>query len=456
MMAIAAGRFIKDGDVLFAGTGVAMLAATVAKRIHAPHAHIFFETGGIGPPLDELPMAVADPRVMAFSNLNAGLVEAFSYVANRRLHTIAFLGAAQIDRYGNMNSTVIGDYLAPKVRFSGSGGACDAGSLASGYIVFMQHGVQKFVEKLDYLTTPGWLERRRLAPAAPGTAAAGPSPWSPTSACSSSTRTTHEMYLAERYEGVTPEQVQENTGFALDVSRVDGGRAADRGGAAHPARRRRPAAPDPGLTRAAAGRRRRSAAASGARAALRPVRRPLQPARRRPGIARRAGAATAAGSSTRKLISPPSSSVNTSRCAMRPGGVAPAVLHAGAGHADARHADQLAGDGQEHDAAAGEPQHPAAPAAHVRGPAALVHGAGERHQPLVAGALHLVAQFVGAALGAGADTAKDDRETPTMAAITPASTRIDEQRCPFTAPPEAEGAPRSDGPRRPADDWLLG
>ena len=109
-------------------------------------------------------MAVADPRVMAFSNLNAGLVEAFSYVANRRLHTIAFLGAAQIDRYGNMNSTVIGDYLAPKVRFSGSGGACDAGSLASGYIVFMQHGVQKFVEKLDYLTTPGWLERRRLAP----------------------------------------------------------------------------------------------------------------------------------------------------------------------------------------------------------------------------------------------------------------------------------------------------
>ena len=65
MMAIAAGRFIKDGDMLFAGTGVAMLAAIVAKRIHAPHAHIFFETGGIGPPLEELPMAVADPRVMA-------------------------------------------------------------------------------------------------------------------------------------------------------------------------------------------------------------------------------------------------------------------------------------------------------------------------------------------------------------------------------------------------------
>jgi glutaconate CoA-transferase subunit B len=217
MMAIAAGRFIKDGDVLFAGTGVAMLAATVAKRIHAPHAHIFFETGGIGPLLDELPMAVADPRVMAFSNLNAGLVEAFSYVANRRLHTIAFLGAAQIDRYGNMNSTVIGDYLAPKVRFSGSGGACDAGSLASGYIVFMQHGVQKFVEKLDYLTTPGWLDggdSRKHA----GYRRGGPIAVVTNLCVLKFAEDTHEMYLAERYEGVTPEQVQEHTGFALDVS----------------------------------------------------------------------------------------------------------------------------------------------------------------------------------------------------------------------------------------------
>ena len=163
-MAIAAGRFIKDGDVLFAGTGVAMLAATVAKRIHAPHAHIFFETGGIGPLLEELPMAVADPRVMAFSNLNAGLVEAFSYVANRRLNTIAFLGAAQVDKYGNMNSTVIGDYAAPTVRFSGSGGACDAGSLASGYIIFMQHGVQEVRREARLPDHAGLARGRRLAP----------------------------------------------------------------------------------------------------------------------------------------------------------------------------------------------------------------------------------------------------------------------------------------------------
>ena len=222
MMAIAAGRFIKDGDVLFAGTGVAMLAAAVAKRIHAPHAHIFFETGGIGPPLDELPMAVADPRVMAFGNLNAGLVEAFSYVANRRLHTIAFLGAAQIDRYGNMNSTVIGDYHHPTVRFSGSGGACDAGSLASGFIVFMQHGVQKFVEKLDYLTTPGWLEGGDSRHHA-GYRRGGPIAVVTNLCVLRFEEDTHEMYLAERYEGVTPEQVQEQHRLPARRLARDGG-----------------------------------------------------------------------------------------------------------------------------------------------------------------------------------------------------------------------------------------
>jgi glutaconate CoA-transferase subunit B len=219
MMAIAAGRFINDGDVLFAGTGVAMLAATVAKRIHAPHATVFFETGGIDPRLDELPMAVSDSRVMAYASLNAGLIEAFSYVANRRLHTIAFLGAAQIDRYGNLNSTVIGDYRHPKVRFSGSGGACDAGSLASGYIVFMQHGRQKFVEKLDYLTTPGWLkgdDSRQRA----GYRRGGPIAVVTNLCVLKFAEETHEMYLAEHYPGVTVDEVVENTGFTLDVSRA--------------------------------------------------------------------------------------------------------------------------------------------------------------------------------------------------------------------------------------------
>ena len=82
MMAISAGRLIKNGDILFAGTGVAMLAATVAKRIHAPRSVVFFETGGIDPSLEELPLAVADSRVMTGTCLNSGLIEAFSIAAN--------------------------------------------------------------------------------------------------------------------------------------------------------------------------------------------------------------------------------------------------------------------------------------------------------------------------------------------------------------------------------------
>jgi glutaconate CoA-transferase, subunit B len=217
MMAISAGRMISEGDVVFAGTGASMLAATVAKRIHAPKSVVFFETGGIDPSLEELPLAVADPRVMYGSAVNAGLIEAFSIVGHRRLRTIAFLGAAQIDRYGNLNSTVLGDYKRPRVRFPGSGGACDAASLASGVIIFMQHEKRRFVEKLDYLTSPGWLKGHDSRARA-GFKRGGPIAVVTNLGIMKFHETTKAMYLAETYPGITSEQVTENTGFEIDVS----------------------------------------------------------------------------------------------------------------------------------------------------------------------------------------------------------------------------------------------
>jgi glutaconate CoA-transferase subunit B len=219
MMAISAGRLIRNGDILFAGTGIAMLAATVAKRIHAPEAVVFFETGSIDPALRELPLAVADPRVMEGACLNAGLIEAFSIVAHRRLHTVAFLGAAQIDRFGNINSTCIGPYERPEVRFSGSGGACDAGSLAAAVIIFMQHERRRFVETLDYLTSPGWLagaDSRKRA----GLPRGGPMAVVSDLGIMKFQEQTREMVLAEYYPGVTAEIVRENTGFPIDVSQA--------------------------------------------------------------------------------------------------------------------------------------------------------------------------------------------------------------------------------------------
>ena len=219
MMAVSAGRFIKNGDIVFAGTGISMLAATAAKRIYAPRAVIFFETGGIDPTLDEIPMAVSDSRVMSGTALNSGLIEAFSIVGHRKLHTIAFLGAAQIDKYGNLNTTSIGDYRKPKTRFSGSGGACDAASFASGVITFMKHEKKRFVEKLDYLTSVGWYKggdsRQRLGLERGGALAVV------TDLCITKfDEETKEMYLAEFYPGVDIERILENTGFDIDTSRA--------------------------------------------------------------------------------------------------------------------------------------------------------------------------------------------------------------------------------------------
>jgi glutaconate CoA-transferase, subunit B len=217
MMAISAGRLISNGDVLFAGTGVSMLAATVSKRIHAPRAVVFFETGGVDPSLEELPMAVSDSRVMDGTSLNSGLVESFSIVGHRRLHTIAFLGAAQIDRFGNLNSTCIGDYHHPRVRFPGSGGACDAASLASGVIIFMQLGKRRFVKELDYLTSPGWLqggESRKKA----GYARGGPIAVVTNKSIMKFDETTKAMYLAEYYPGVSLSTITDEIDFSIDAA----------------------------------------------------------------------------------------------------------------------------------------------------------------------------------------------------------------------------------------------
>ena len=220
IMALAAGRLVQNGDVLFAGTGLSMLAATVAKRVHAPDATVFFETGGIDPSLEELPLAVADPRVMSGTALNSGLIEAFSILSHRRLRSIAFLGAAQIDPFGNINSTVLGGYPQPKVRFPGSGGACDAASLAHGVILFMQHEKRRFVEELDYFTSPGWLtggDSRQKA----GFARGGPLAVVTNLGIMKFDQTSKRMYLAEVYPGVTPEQIADNTGFEVDINRAE-------------------------------------------------------------------------------------------------------------------------------------------------------------------------------------------------------------------------------------------
>jgi glutaconate CoA-transferase subunit B len=222
MMAVAAARQIQDGDIVFCGTGISMLAAMAAKHISAPHSVIFFETGAIDSLLEEVPMAVADPRVMYWTSVNGGLADAFSYMQNPHTgcRVVGIMGAAQIDRYGNLNSTAIGNYNDPRVRFSGSGGACDVASFVQRTIIFMQHEKRKFVNKLDYLTSPGWLGGRNQRTEA-GLMPGGPAAVITNMAIMGFDPTTREMILKAVFPGISPKQVLENMQFSVDISQVE-------------------------------------------------------------------------------------------------------------------------------------------------------------------------------------------------------------------------------------------
>jgi glutaconate CoA-transferase subunit B len=221
LMAIVAAREIQDGDIVFCGTGISMLAAMAAKHISAPDSVIFFETGAVDAQLEEVPMAVADPRVMYGAAVNGSLAEAFGYMQNRFTgrRVIGIMGAAQIDRFGNLNSTVIGDYLKPRVRFSGSGGACDVASFVSRTIVFMHLDKRKFVPQVDYRTSPGWLSGYDSRQSA-GLTGKGPSLVVTDMATMGFDENTRAMYLKGCYPGVAPESIRAKMGFEVDISRA--------------------------------------------------------------------------------------------------------------------------------------------------------------------------------------------------------------------------------------------
>ena len=221
MMAVAAAREIKDGDIVFCGTGLSMLAAMAAKHISAPDSVIFFETGAIDSRLEEVPLAVADPRVMYQTCVNGSLADSFAFMQNPFTgpKVVAIMGAAQIDMYGNLNSTVIGDYARPTVRFSGSGGACDAASFVGRSIIFMQQEKRKFVPVLDYMTSPGWVDGPGGREKA-GLRGRGPAAVVTNMAVMGFDKDTCKMFVKETFPGIDPRQIQENTGFEIDISRT--------------------------------------------------------------------------------------------------------------------------------------------------------------------------------------------------------------------------------------------
>ena len=222
MMTIAAARQIKNNDIVFCGTGISMLAAMAAKKINASESIIFFETGAIDSKLEDIPLAVGDSRIMYQASSHGSLLDSFAFMQNRFTgkHVVGILGAAQIDIYGNLNSTVIGDYHNPDVRFSGSGGACDVASFVSKTIIFMKLEKRKFKIKLDYLTSPGYLDGPHGRQNA-GLPEGGPYRVITDMGIMGFDDKSKEMFLRGYYPGISPEKILENMEFDIDISQAE-------------------------------------------------------------------------------------------------------------------------------------------------------------------------------------------------------------------------------------------
>ena len=160
MIACLAARLMAGQSTAFIGTGIPLLGAALAKKLYAPDLIPVFEFGGIGSTLEELPLGVGEARTFRRALAAAGICDVME-TAQRGLISIGLLGGAQIDVYGNLNTTVIGSHDRPKVRLPGSGGGNDVGSLCWRTVILMKQDKKRFVKKLDFLTTPGYLRGGR-------------------------------------------------------------------------------------------------------------------------------------------------------------------------------------------------------------------------------------------------------------------------------------------------------
>ncbi len=157
LMVIEASKYIKDGEIVFVGIELPVVAATLAQKTHAPNMTIISECGVIDPHFKLAPLSIADSRVMRRAAMLGSLREVLGCILQRGMVDVGFLGGAQIDQYANLNSTVIGDYHKPQVRFPGSGGANPIASLAKRLLIITPHQKRRFPKKCDYITSPGYI-----------------------------------------------------------------------------------------------------------------------------------------------------------------------------------------------------------------------------------------------------------------------------------------------------------
>jgi glutaconate CoA-transferase subunit B len=216
LLAVMSSRLLKDGQIVFAGVGIPLLAATLAQGLHCPGLTILFEGGVIGPSIEpgKLPPSTNEQRCTIRANMVLPSTDVL-LLLQRGYVDVGFMGGAQIDQYGNLNSSFIGDPARPKTRLPGTGGGNDIASLAQ-MIVAMKHEKRRFVEQVDFVTSPGFL-RGGTTRANSGLPAGGMYRVVTDLGLFGFDDETRRMKVLALHSGVRLEQVHENTGFRMAV-----------------------------------------------------------------------------------------------------------------------------------------------------------------------------------------------------------------------------------------------
>lgn len=214
MMTIAAARALTNDDVCFVGIGAPSAACNVARLTHAPGITLIYESGTIGTAPEVLPLSIGDGELCETALCTVSVPEMFRYWLMGGRISIGFLGAAQLDRFGNINTTVIGDYAHPKVRLPGGGGAPEIATSCGEIFIIMAQSRRGFVDRLDFVTSIGHVtggnSRQKL-----GVKTKGPTRLITDLALFAPDPATREMTVVSLHPGVTREQVQENTGWQV-------------------------------------------------------------------------------------------------------------------------------------------------------------------------------------------------------------------------------------------------
>jgi glutaconate CoA-transferase subunit B len=216
LLTINAARLLRDGDVVFVGVGLPNLACNLARRTHAPNLVMIYEAGVIGAQPARLPLSIGDPTLVSGALSVCSMYDIFAFYLQRGNIDVGFLGGAQIDRFGNINATVIGDYQHPKVRLPGSGGSMEISAWANRCYILTPHQKRRFPEKVDFRTSAGFLGGRPERDAA-HLRGGGPQAVV-TDLGIMEPDASGELVLTALHPGCTVEQAQANTGWELRVA----------------------------------------------------------------------------------------------------------------------------------------------------------------------------------------------------------------------------------------------